>query len=425
MKIAYFDCAAGIAGDMMLGALVEAGVPLVYLRQVLSALPFRRYVLTAQKVSRGGLAGTRVSLTLKSGRPLPFDERTSLARPGHGYPWTKIDGLLGQSRLPAKVKDQSRLIFRKLAAAEAKAHGVSLQQVHFHELAAVDTVFEVVGAVAGLKYLKIGRIFASPLPLGGGWIKTAHGRLPLPAPATANLLAAVKAPAYQDGRQGELITPTGAAIITALAEGFGPMPEAEYQKVGCGAGRREEKKYPNLLRLFVGEEERSTVSGAEFMIEANIDDMNPQFYEYLIDVLLKLGAYDVFLAPVIMKKERWGTLLSVLTPARVLPKISHQIFQETTTFGLRTYPVNRQKLDRRLVTVKTKYGLVRVKLGFWRGKIVDRSPEYADCRRQAAAKKVPLREVYRQAQQAAWGKGTNSKRGQLLIAAEENSEATV
>lgn len=404
MKIAYFDCSAGIAGDMVLGALVEAGVPLAYLRRVLSRLPFQRYTLAAQKTRRGGLAGTHVRLAARSGRPLSFDERTSLAEPGHGYPWIKIDDLLKKSRLPVRIKGQSRSIFRKLAAAEAKAHGVSLAQVHFHELAAVDTVFEVAGAVAGLKYLKIKKVVASPLPLGGGWIKTAHGRLPLPAPATANLLAAAQAPVQQDGRSGELVTPTGAALITTLADGFGPMPEASYAKIGCGAGRQQIKDYPNLLRLFIGETGPAPAAGAELMVEANIDDMNPQFYEYLIEVLLKLGAYDVFLSPVLMKKKRPGTLLSVLAPASALPKIIHKIFQETTTFGLRTYPVSRHKLERRLVKVRTRHGSVRVKLGFWRGKLIDRSPEYADCRRLAAAKKVPLREIYRQAQQRSWGR---------------------
>lgn len=398
---------------MILAALIEAGVPLKYLRQVVARLPFRQYTLAARKVSRGGLTATQVTLVRptagrnKTKKILVFDQGTSLTRPGSGYPWPKIDELLRRSRLASAVKAQSRLIFRRLAEAEAKAHGLPLPEVHFHELAGVDAIFEIVGAAAGLAYLKIEKVFSSALPLGGGRVKTAHGVLPVPAPATAGLLAAAKAPVYQDQRTGELVTPTGAAIISTLANGFGPMPEAYYDKVGCGAGRRDDKNYPNILRLFVGEAapagpDRTRSAESEFMLEANIDDLNPQFYYHLIDQLLGLGAYDAFVTPAYMKKRRPGVLLSALASAKVLPKIIDRVFRETTTFGLRTYPVKRYKLDRRFKLVKTKYGRVKVKLGFWQGRLINCSPEYEDCRRLAEAKNAPLREVYRQAQEIAW-----------------------
>jgi uncharacterized protein (TIGR00299 family) protein len=310
----------------------------------------------------------------------------------------RILGLIEKSNLDEKVKERSKDIFKRLGMAEAKAHGRPLETIHFHEVGAVDSIVDIVGSLIGLQMLRIGKVYSSPLSLGRGWVDCQGGRLPVPVPATVELLK--KIPVLPSGEENELVTPTGAAIITTLAGSFGPPPPMKMEAIGYGAGARNLESRPNLLRVIIGESLDGYEQDEITVIETNIDDLNPQVYGYLQERLLEAGALDVFLTSVQMKKGRPGTLVTVLAPSSSVEALSAIIFAETSSLGVRTYQVRRHKLSRELKEIKTKYGKIRVKIAGIKGKVQQVSPEYEDCRKIAQRKGIAFREVYEEAKKA-------------------------
>ncbi len=380
MKIAYFDCTAGISGDMILGALVDAGLPLETLRKELDKLGLHEFELRAQKVEKHGISGTKVDV---------------IAEEGHVHRHLKdVLNIINNSSVSDRAKKKAGDIFRRLAEAEAQVHGVSIEQVHFHEVGAVDAIVDVVGAVIGLDLLGIEAIYASTLRFGSGTTRGAHGAMPIPVPAVVALCKGL--PARRTDIPFELVTPTGAAILTTLATSIGQPMTLRTETVGYGAGSRNLDQVPNLLRIEVGEQVTDLETDAPTLIETNIDDMNPEVYGYLVDRLLAEGARDAYLTPIIMKKGRPGIQLSVLAdPDRVSP-LTDLVLRETTTLGVRFSRVTRQMLPRTQETVETAYGPIRVKIadpdGLHRAK-----PEYEDCARLAREKNIPLLDNYKAA----------------------------
>jgi len=386
MTIAYFDCFSGISGDMALGALVDAGVPLEVLHSELAKLGLPGYTLSAEQVKRSDLAATKVHVVL--------EEREQPARR-----LADIRDIINRSTLSPGVKQKSLGIFERLAEAEAKVHGTTAEAVHFHEVGAVDAIVDIVGSVIGLEHLGIDEIIASPVNVGSGSVHTAHGRLPVPAPATAELLKGI--PLYSSSIAFELTTPTGAAIISTLADSFGPLPQLVVRRIACGAGNKDFPGQPNVLRLFVGESAPAYDEDRAVLIETNIDDMNPQIYDHLIDRLLQAGALDAYLAPLVMKKGRPGILLSALSAKENADVLLDIIFRETTSIGVRFQEVGRKKLSRELQDVRTPYGVVRVKVSRRGDEVLTVTPEYEDCRRIARERQVPLKTVMEEAITAA------------------------
>ena len=382
MKIAYFDCCAGISGDMVLGALVDSGLDVSILRRELAKLPLGDYSISASKDERHHITGTNIKVRFKES--------------GHHRTFKEIKNIINKSRLTTKVKVLSTSIFENLAKAEAKVHGCRVDDVHFHEVGAIDSIVDIVGTAIGIEKLGIGQVYASPLPLGSGWVKTSHGRMPVPAPATLELLKGV--PVASSLTASELTTPTGAAIIKTLSLSFGNMPHMEIEGTGYGIGDRSFKEIPNILRLIIGK--RTGNTERLIIVETNMDDMNPQIYEYLMSRLFKNGALDVFLMPIQMKKGRPAILLKVLCPENKKGNIIDTIFEETTTIGVRTYEVERHCLERRIENVSTPYGKVRVKVAERNGKVLNIQPEYEDCKEIAEKKKLPLKEVMDSAKKA-------------------------
>ena len=375
MKIAYFDCCAGISGDMVLGALVDSGLDVSILRRELAKLHLGDYSISASKDERHHITGTNIKVRFKES--------------GHHRTFKEIKNIINKSRLTTKVKVLSTSIFENLAKAEAKVHGCRVDDVHFHEVGAIDSIVDIVGTAIGIEKLGVGQVYASPLPLGSGWVKTSHGRMPVPAPATLELLKGV--PVASSPVTSELTTPTGAAIIKTLSLSFGNMPHMEIEGTGYGIGDRSFKEIPNILRLIIGK--RTGNTERLIIVETNMDDMNPQIYEYLMSRLFKNGALDVFLMPIQMKKGRPAILLKVLCPENKKGNIIDTIFEETTTIGVRTYEVERHCLERRIENVSTPYGKVRVKVAERNGKVLNIQPEYEDCKEIAEKKKLPLKEV--------------------------------
>lgn len=384
MKIAYFDCFSGISGDMILGALIDTGLPVEELRKELKKLDLGGYRIEAKTVSRGELRGKqfKVEAAKNKGRE---KERTL----------GQILGLIEKSRLPARVKGRSERVFKKLGMAEAKVHGQEQETIHFHEVGAIDSLVDVVGSLIGLEMLRVDKVYSSPLPLGRGWVNCRGGRLPVPAPATVELLKGI--PTLPSGEEKELVTPTGAAIITALAENFGNPPPMRIEAIGYGAGSRDLSTRPNLLRVLIGQSPGEYEQDEITVIETNIDDMNPQVYGYLQERLFEEGALDVFLTPAQMKKGRPGTLITVLAEFSRVDALTTIIFQETPSLGVRTHRAKRRKLSREVKEVKTKYGKVKVKIAKISEKIKSVSPEYEDCRKIALREGVPFQEVYEEA----------------------------
>lgn len=376
MKLLYFDCFAGIAGDMTLGALLELGFPIEALMEGLAALPLTGYTVASTPVERQGVAGTAFSVTL-----------TEEDQPHRHY--DGIAALIEQAPLKERVKTTAQRIFRKLAEAEAKVHGVPLPQVHFHEVGGVDSIVDIVGTAIGLDYLGIDRVYASGLPYGSGFVQTAHGRLPVPAPATAELMKGI--PSLGHVGAGERVTPTGAAIVAALAQGFGPPPDFTPEAIGYGAGQKDFPDLPNLLRLVLGRTEAPEESAEVLVIETHIDDMVPELFGYLMERLFAAGALDVALAPIQMKKNRPGTCLTVIARAGDLKLLSGLILSESTAIGLRYYPVRRVTLARRTEERQSSLGPVQVKV-LENGRV---TPEYESCRKIALERGLPLLEVYR------------------------------
>jgi uncharacterized protein (TIGR00299 family) protein len=401
MKIAYFDCIAGASGDMILGALLDAGLTEAALREQLAALRLADFDLRCQRVVKSGFSATKVDV-------LVADDVPTRHLP-------EVEAIVMESDLPPAVKERAAAIIRRLGEVEATIHGTTLEQVHLHELGGVDTIVDVVGALAGLDVLGVERVFASPLPVGRGFVHGAHGQIPLPAPATAALLKGV--PVVGSDLDVELVTPTGAALLSSLATNFGPIPAMRLTAIGYGAGARN-LPIPNMLRLLLGEqaqpdegstarpgEARELAQGAVaetlVMLETNIDDLNPEIYDYVMTRLFDAGALDVFLSPIQMKKNRPATMLRVLCRPVDTDLLTVILFAETSTLGVRRQLVTRHCLPRTTRTVDTPYGRVRVKVARWGEAQAKSAPEYDDCRRLAESSGVPLRRVYRAAERAA------------------------
>jgi len=395
LKLAYFDPFSGASGDMILGALVDAGLPLAALRRELEKLPLEGYSLSARKVERAGLAGTKVNVKLRAHEHEEHPHRPSASsgrpEPVEGRRLPDILRILRRSGLPKGDQEKAVAVFRRLAEAEARVHRCAPEDIHFHEVGAVDAIVDIVGTVVGLRLLGIERVACGPLRTGTGTVECAHGRLPVPAPATAQLLKGF--PSMGTEIEGELTTPTGAALLTTLADSFGPPPPMTVAAVGYGAGSADREALPNLLRVFIGEAAAADEADAVVVLEANLDDLSPQVLGYLMERLFEAGALDAFLAPIYMKKNRPGVLLTVIAEPGTVPAIEELIFAETTTFGLRRTTATRRKLAREWVEVATRYGKVRVKVGRMGRRLVQAAPEYEDCRAIAARRGVPLREV--------------------------------
>ena len=377
MKAAYFDCFAGASGDMILGALIDAGCDLNALKDECAKIPLSGYRISADRVKRAGIAGTSFMVTVDEGHP-----RRGLS---------EILGLIESSRLESDIKKHATAIFRDLAAAEAAVHGVSIDQVHFHEIGAVDSIIDVVGACAALSIMGIKTVRASAVNTGGGFVETAHGLIPVPSPAAAEILKGV--PVYSNGTQAELITPTGAAILTHFAESFGPLPAMRADRVGYGAGTRD-LSIPNMLRVFIYEEDSRMERDRVVVLESAVDDMNPEWCQYLEERLRAAGALDVFFAPITMKKSRPAFQITVIAKPGVRDSLSDILFAESTSAGIRVSECERVVLERDTISVATRFGEVSVKILRRGGEVVTISPEYEDCAKIARARGVSLKEVY-------------------------------
>jgi len=391
MKTLYFDCFAGISGDMTLGALLDLGLNIEDLRGELSKIALSGYELSMNRVVRSQISAVKFTVSASQG-----DHHRSL---------TSIKNLINNSSLSDQVKSRATAIFQRLGEVEAKIHNIDIDRVHFHEVGAVDSIIDIVGACVGFEKLGVERFICSPLHIGRGFVESAHGRFPVPAPAAIELLKG--APIYSTDIEGELVTPTGAAIVSHLCAEFIPMPTMKVEKVGYGAGGRDYKGFPNVLRLILGdiegvaEEEREHAGhGPVVVIETNIDDMNPQVFGYLMDRALEEGALDVFYTPVQMKKNRPGTLLTVLCERHQFDKIVELIFKETTTIGVRYYEIERRTLERYSMPVQTEFGQINIKVASLNGRIVNYAPEYVDCERAARQSGISLREVQEKARAA-------------------------
>jgi len=384
MRVAHFDPFAGAAGDMIVGALIDAGAPLDGVREAVGSLGLPGLVLEAGKVRRGGLDGTRFAVKA------PHEHR-------HRH-LPDILALLEKSSLAERARERAVMIFTRLAEAEGAVHGISPEEVHFHEVGAADSIADVTGAVAALELLGIERVSSGPPALGHeGFVECAHGKLPVPVPAVVELCKGFE---VRPGLAGvEMTTPTGAAILTALAGEFSALPEMELGAAGCGAGTRDDERLANLLRVFIGETAAAGAGGEGGVVEIStvIDDLPGEVLGYLFERLPAAGALEVSVLPCTLKKNRPGHRLTVLAPASRLDPLAAAIFRETSTLGLRYAPVDRLKLERRCEEVSTRWGTVRVKCGYLGGDLVTASPEYEDCRRLAAEQDVPLKDVQAEA----------------------------
>jgi uncharacterized protein (TIGR00299 family) protein len=442
MRIAYLECFSGMSGDMFLGALVDAGVPSRLLDETVAALGVGAR-LGISRVVRSGLSATKVDVWVDGEKDLPREEdweQERVARPpsaadshvheheqshhgevslakapaphthSHGRGLTEIRQIISAASISETAKRTAIAIFEALGRAEAKIHNVAVEKVHFHEVGAVDAMVDIVCAAVGAEALGVDEIICSPLNVGGGTVKCAHGTFPVPAPATVELLA--DAPVYSSGLQAELVTPTGAAIVKTLASRFAAFPEMRIEKSGYGAGSRDFPGHPNVVRLTVGEAASNalaakTASETITVLEANLDDLNPQVFGYVMDRLFEEGALDAFGMPVQMKKNRPGALLTVLCRPEDASKLTQLIFTETTTLGVRRRDETRQTLARRWENVRTPWGEVRIKIASMNGTVTNYAPEYEDCRRIAAEHHVPLKTVIQEAARAYLGNGQN------------------
>ncbi|MFA6431361.1 MAG: nickel pincer cofactor biosynthesis protein LarC [Candidatus Margulisiibacteriota bacterium] len=378
MKVAYFECPSGISGNMILGALLYAGLDKIFLIKELRKLKVSSYKLQVTKQKKYGINTTHVEVI------------THEQHPHRGL--KDILSIINKSKLDRTVKQMSITIFRRLAAAEAKVHGVPINKIHFHEVGAVDAIIDIVGTSIGVRSLEIGDIYCSPLPHGVGNIRHAHGVLPNPAPATAELLK--KFPTYGTKIKGELVTPTGAAIITTLAKASEIPPKMKVESIGYGAGSRE-FSIPNYARLFIGEALIPTENDAILQIETNIDDMKPSLYSKAIKNILSAGALDTYIIPIQMKKERTGVQLIALCAPENKDAVLNAIFTYTTTLGVRIHLAVREKLQRKFVNIKTKYGKAKVKVGLLGKKVKVVSPEYENYRSLAKKHHIPISKAYK------------------------------
>ena len=387
MKIAYFDCFSGISGDMTVGALLDAGLKIETLEKELNKLGLSGYQLEVNKVVKKGISATQFKVKIKE--------------EGVERRFKDILDIFEKSKLNEEIKKETKKIFFNIAQAESKIHRKDIDRIHFHEIGGLDSIIDITSAVIGIKTLGIEEIYSSALPVGEGFVKCAHGVIPVPAPATLELLKNI--PIYSGGIESEMITPTGAGIIGTLAKSFGERPLMKIERIGYGAGEKE-FTIPNLLRVSIGEKilkdenlKDGYVSDETVLIESNIDDMNPEFYDYIMEKLFFQGALDVFLTPIQMKKNRPAHILSIIVYEQNLKEILEVLFSESTTLGVRIRETKRLRLAQKNFITDTKYGKIRVKVGMFKGKIKNIAPEYEDCKKMAKQLQVPLKEVYGEA----------------------------
>jgi pyridinium-3,5-bisthiocarboxylic acid mononucleotide nickel chelatase len=385
VRIAYFDCIAGISGDMALGSLLDAGADFDELRQMLQFLPLEPYAIELEEVESFGVRAVKVQIDA----PVAGVIRT----------YSSIRTLLDEAPLPDEVKRTAQRIFRRLAEAEARVHRKEVELVTFHEIGGIDSIVDITGTALALSMLGVERVFASPVPTGFGMARTEHGAMPIPAPAVVELLRG--APMYSRGVPFELVTPTGAAILAATVEGYGDMPRMQVEHVGYGAGEQR-LDFPNVTRVLVGEEssardEQRPIGDGDVVVQTNIDDLNPELYEYVLERLLEGGAQDAWLTPIVMKKGRPAVTVSVLCAAAKEADMRDVLFQETGTLGVRSAPVMKHALGREEVEVQTGHGRITVKIGYLDGRAVTVAPEFEDCVRVARAAGIPAKDVYEEA----------------------------
>ena len=425
-KVVYLDCFSGASGDMLLGALLDAGLPLDDLRKALGSLAVEGWTIDAARVDRAGVAATKFRLHEggrdNPGAPDAGGGATVSDRPGqlhqdhghnhdHGHDHSheddprhphrsleEIRGLIDRSALSGTAKARACAMFWRLAEAEAAIHQMPVEQVHLHEVGALDSIIDIVGAVYGLEWLRADAIVSSPLNVGSGTVRCAHGDFPVPAPATARLLDGV--PIYSSGMQAELVTPTGALLITEFASSYGPLPAMRVGRIGYGAGDRDLAGAPNVLRMLIGEAGGEAPGERVVVLECEIDDMNPELFGVLMDRLYAGGALEVFYVPVQMKKNRPGTLVTIIGSPDRREALSEILFRESTTIGLRFHEMTRECLERSSLTVQTGVGPVRVKVARRAGRVVNAAPEFDDCLRLASEGNLSVKEVQALAQRA-------------------------
>lgn len=380
MKIISYDCFSGISGDMNLGAMIELGVDKTFLINELNKLNLKGWELIVQKDQRHGITGTKV--TVKQTRHEHAHRHLS-----------DIEKIINESSLDSKTKELSKKIFMKVAVAEAKVHGIALDHVHFHEVGAIDSIIDVVGAAICYNALNVDGVHVSTVELGSGFVKCDHGKLPVPAPATAEIIKGL--PVKKGGVDFEATTPTGAAILAALGTDFSVDLPLKIEKTAYGVGQKDSHDVPNLLRVFIGETITSNEPGHDAVqLECNIDDMNPEFYEHISEKLFRAGASDVFFTNIIMKKGRPGIVLNVICETESTDVLKNIIFTESTSLGIRTFPFRKDTLARKFETIQTTYGEVKIKRSFYKDKEVSVKPEYDDCKRIATETGIPLKELY-------------------------------
>jgi len=413
-KVLYYDCFAGISGDMNLGALIDLGVDPELLKRELARLPVHGYELLIRRENRKGISGTRVEVLVSDkpdAKPDDPDVRGRDQNPGHstrqnvsgpGHPghntYREIREMIASSQLSGRVKSLSQAIFRVIAEAEGKIHDKDPDDIHFHEVGAVDSIVDIVGAAICIHSLNPDAIYSGPVELGGGIVHCAHGTYPVPAPATAEILREI--PVKKGNVPYEATTPTGAALLSVLVNRFTDRVEGKVTGTGYGIGATD-GELPNVLRLFLMETTGTGISeeGSSFIVECNIDDMNPEYYDYIMERLFSAGARDVYITPIIMKKSRPAAKLSVLCTAESEQIMKDILLQETSTLGVRSFAVEKTSLERRMENITTRYGTVRVKSAFYQGRCIKAKPEYEDCMRIARENNIPIHEVYREVEQ--------------------------
>ena len=384
MKILYYDCFSGISGDMNLGAMIDLGVDKNYLIAELSRLKLKGYNIRVTRDKRKSIEGTKVDVILEREHKKKHRGQVNLK---------DIEDVINASNLKEKVKTKSLDMFFRMAEAEGKVHGKSINEIHFHEIGAVDSIVDIVGAAICIDYLKPDRIMSSTVELGGGFVKCEHGTLPVPAPATVEIIKGI--PVRSGLVPFETTTPTGAVILASNVDEFSDNTEFQIQKTGYGIGNQD-LEIPNVLRVYLGERPEKNLKNNQSycIIECNLDDMNPEIYDFVMDRLVEQGADDVFITPIIMKKTRPAAKLSVLCNENIKEKIFGILFNETTTLGLRKYPVEKKALQREFSEVNTRYGNIKIKLAYYNGKMIKAKPEYAECQKIARENKISIKDVY-------------------------------
>jgi pyridinium-3,5-bisthiocarboxylic acid mononucleotide nickel chelatase len=376
MRVAYFDCFSGISGDMLVGSLIDAGLNLKDVESEIEKLGLDSVKIVSDKVVKQNIASTKFIVKYKD--------------QAHHRHLKDLNAMVENTSLDQDIKDKAKEVFLKIAVAEAKIHNMPIEKVHFHEIGAVDTIVDVVAALAGFRKLGIEKVYCSRLNVGSGFVTFSHGKFPVPAPATAEILKGISV--YSTDSKGELVTPTGAAIITALADGFGDLPPIKTESIGYGAGSKD-FDHPNVLRVYIGQMDSIPEGNVIDVIETNIDDMNPQWYDHIMDRLYGEGALEVFLTNIQMKKNRPGTKLTILADPSVKERMMRLIFSETTSIGVRIRRESREILSRESKTFSTPFGEVNVKITLYNGEQVNRKVEYDDLKRLAAENGMPVKRI--------------------------------